>query len=88
MEHSPAAEALEFERNILQNWPELSEVLISQGVQASRRALRLYPTELEWGFGDGAMTLSFVLPPGAYATTVLGEILMYSVAEQSMDQEQ
>ena len=84
----PMAGALEFEKNLLQNWRELSEVLISQGVQASRRALRLCPTELEWGFADGAMTLSFVLPPGAYATTVLGEILMCSVAEQSLDQEQ
>ncbi len=82
----PMADTLDFEQDLLQNWPVLTEVLIKQGVQASRRALRLYPTELEWSFSDNEVILSFVLPPGAYATTVLREILI--VAEQISYQEQ
>ena len=68
--------ARNLERAVLQNWPELLEVLIGQRVQASRRALRLFPAELEWGFEGSDMELNFVLPPGAYATTVLREIML------------
>jgi len=71
----PTADAVELEQSVVQNWPELLEVLVGQRVQASRRALRLYPADLEWGFEDGTLELSFILPPGTYATTVLREVL-------------
>jgi len=64
------------EQEILQNWPELVEVLVSQRVQASRRALRLYPADLEWNIEGDDLELAFVLPPGAYATTVLREVVV------------
>ena len=83
----PIAGAAEIERNILQQWPQLLEVLISQRVQASRRALRLYPTEFKWHFEGGFLELSFMLPPGTYATTVLREILIFSEAERITNQE-
>jgi len=63
-------------RAVGQNGRERLEVLVGQRVQASRRALRLYPADLEWGFEDGTMELSFILPPGTYATTVLREVLL------------
>ena len=72
---------------MFQNWPELIEVLVSQGVQASRRALRMFPVEVEWGFKGTDMELSFVLPPGAYATTILREILVVSEAQRISGQE-
>lgn len=72
----PTADVAELEQSVLQNWPELLEVLVGQRVQASRRALRLLPAELEWSFEDSDMELIFVLPPGAYATTVLREIML------------
>lgn len=78
----PTADAAELEQAVLQNWQELIEVLAAQRVQASRRALRLYPAELEWDFTGSDMELSFVLPPGTYATTVLREILVPTGAEQ------
>ena len=71
----PTADAAELEQSVVQNWPELLEVLAGQRVQASRRALRLYPADLEWSFEGSNMELSFVLPPGTYATTVLREVL-------------
>lgn len=74
----PAAEVAAFENRILGHWAELHGVLIAQGVQASRRSLRLYPAGLEWNFEDGALRVIFSLPPGAYATTVLREILVVS----------
>ena len=72
----PMADAAELEQSVVQNWPELLEVLTGQRVQASRRALRLYPADLEWGFEDDTLELSFILPPGTYATTVLREVLL------------
>ncbi len=78
----PTAGAAEMEQAVLQNWPELLEVLTAQRVQASRRSLRLYPAELEWSFVGEDLELAFVLPPGAYATTVLREILVFSEAER------
>jgi tRNA pseudouridine13 synthase len=83
----PTGAVAELEQAVLQAWPELIEVLIAQGVQGSRRALRLYPVDMEWGFKGTDMELSFVLPPGAYATTVLREILIVSEAQRISGQE-
>jgi tRNA pseudouridine13 synthase len=53
----------------------LREGLESAGMKQERRALRLRPQDLAWDWlDDGALRLSFGLPPGAYATTVLAEL--------------
>ena len=45
------------------------------GLSQERRALRLRPEGLAWEWrDDGALALRFGLPPGCYATTVLGEL--------------
>jgi tRNA pseudouridine13 synthase len=72
----PLAKAAELEQAVLKKWPELAEVLVEQRVTASRRALRLFPANLQWSFGDNSLELGFELPPGTYATTVLREILL------------
>jgi tRNA pseudouridine13 synthase len=72
----PTADAAELEQLVLQNWPELTELLKAQRVKAVRRALRLYPAEFAWRFTGTDMELAFVLPPGTYATTVLREIVI------------
>lgn len=78
------AVAAGLEQTVLSNWPELNEVLISERVQASRRSLRLYPAELKWCIKDRDFELSFELPPGAYATTVLREILIVTEAQRQV----
>ncbi|MCP4048933.1 MAG: tRNA pseudouridine(13) synthase TruD [Gammaproteobacteria bacterium] len=84
----PTGDAAGLEQSVLQHWPDLTGVLNSQRVRASRRALRLYPAELEWGFDGSDMKLAFVLPPGAYATTVLREILVFNSTKRMPDKEQ
>jgi len=74
----PGGSAAELEQEVLQGWPELLEVLESQRVQAGRRALRLYPADLEWNIAGEDLELAFTLPPGAYATTVLREVMVVS----------
>ncbi len=45
------------------------------GLKQERRALRLRPDGLEWEWlADDVLVLSFTLPPGCYATTVLQEL--------------
>ncbi|AOH37488.2 tRNA pseudouridine(13) synthase TruD [Luteimonas sp. JM171] len=45
------------------------------GLRQERRATRVRPGALAWNWqGPGTLELSFTLPPGAYATTVLAEI--------------
>ena len=48
------------------------------GFRGERRALRVPLTELEWSLSGNILTLSFNLPPGAYATSVLRELMKIS----------
>ena len=49
--------------------------LESAGLRQERRATRLRPAGLAWEWlGDDVLLLAFELPPGAYATTVLGAL--------------
>ncbi|OQW37884.1 MAG: hypothetical protein A4E19_11960 [Nitrospira sp. SG-bin1] len=45
------------------------------GFRGERRALRVPLTELEWSLNGSILTISFSLPPGAYATSVLRELM-------------
>ncbi|MBY0247963.1 MAG: tRNA pseudouridine(13) synthase TruD [Nitrospiraceae bacterium] len=45
------------------------------GFRGERRALRIPLAELEWSLNGSALTLAFALPPGAYATSVLRELM-------------
>ncbi len=48
------------------------------GFRGERRALRVPLTELEWSLSGDVLTLAFSLPPGAYATSVLRELMKVS----------
>lgn len=45
------------------------------GFRGERRSLRVPLNGLEWSVEGSALTLSFALPPGAYATSVLRELM-------------
>lgn len=45
------------------------------GFRGERRALRIPLAELEWSLDGDTLTLFFSLPPGAYATSVLRELM-------------
>lgn len=85
---APTGELAALENTILDQWEELTDVLVAQRVQASRRALRLYPAGLEWLIEDGVLQLAFTLPPGAYATIVLREILVFADADRTTERNQ
>lgn len=49
----------------------------SCGFRGERRALRVQLIELEWSLDGSVLALSFALPPGAYATSVLRELMKH-----------
>lgn len=48
------------------------------GFRGERRALRVPLTELDWTLDNNTLTICFSLPPGAYATSVLRELMKLS----------
>lgn len=63
------------ELNALSSFPELMEGLERAGLKQERRALRVRVKEMDWAFIDQqTLELSFMLPPGAYATVLLREV--------------
>ncbi len=66
------------ERALLQTWEELIAALAARRVKADRRALRVAPRniQLRW-LQERRFELAFELPPGAYATSVLRELVTF-----------
>ncbi|HMS84149.1 MAG TPA: tRNA pseudouridine(13) synthase TruD [Nitrospira sp.] len=48
------------------------------GFRGERRALRVPLSDLEWALDGDTLTICFRLPPGAYATSVLRELMKFS----------
>ena len=53
----------------------LAEGLERAGVEAARRALRVRVSALAWEWQGDDLVLNFTLPPGAYATSLLREVV-------------
>jgi tRNA pseudouridine13 synthase len=72
----PRAAAREFEEAALAACGVWRQGLEAAGLEQQRRALRLWPVDLRWEWPDAqSLSLAFELPPGAYATAVLRELL-------------
>ena len=78
----------EFEQPILSDWQDWTNALEFNGLQQERRDLVLHPEDLSWrwlvsdsdkadSIGDD-LELSFTLPSGAFATSVLREVAQLS----------
>lgn len=69
-----SGEVASLEQRIRNAHAELCEGLERAGLEQARRSLRLPVRELQWHWSEDDLTISFVLPPGAYATAVLREL--------------
>lgn len=76
----PAAQALELERSVLESRQGWVQGLCASRVKADRRRLVQAVDDMEWSIEQQELTLSFVLPSGSFATSVLAEILDYREA--------
>jgi tRNA pseudouridine13 synthase len=76
----PDGEAGEVERGALEGCGAWEAGLERAGLEHQRRASRVALPGLEWQRGDGWLELTFELPPGSYATSVLREVVAFDSA--------
>lgn len=76
------------ELDIVNRFQVFKKGLESFKVQRLRRALRVFPRDMQWQFKGNACRLSFTLPSGSYATMVLRELLVINEAEHSINQKE
>lgn len=74
-----AGEVKDLELGVAENHANFSQCLVREGLTQERRHLRLMLDRLDWQVEYGGehpvLTMEFSLPAGAFATTVLREIL-------------
>jgi tRNA pseudouridine13 synthase len=70
------SECLELERSIAAEWHGLARGLETAGLRQERRPLRVLPRDLRWEeISANTLELSFALPAGSYATSLLESVL-------------
>ncbi|MFA6303183.1 MAG: tRNA pseudouridine(13) synthase TruD [Legionella sp.] len=75
---NPASDrALEIINTIYSQWQPWLDGLESQGLELAWRANILHAEDLQYTLNEQALELSFILPAGTYATTLLRELVSY-----------
>lgn len=82
-----SGEVQALEAQVAERHEALAKGLVRVGVEMARRSLRLAVKDFAWRETGEGMVLEFFLPAGAYATTVLGE-LVNVMGEADADQDQ
>ena len=77
--------AADIESRVLQPFAAVIAALQRAGVNADRRSLRVRPAGLSWQFDGADLLLAFTLPPGAYATAMLRELVSADADSISRD---
>jgi len=75
--HKVSGAAKQLECEVAARHQEICDGLVSFGLEQARRSLRLMVNNLQWRREQDDLLLEFSLPPGAYATTVLREVLIF-----------
>lgn len=68
------------ESSVIDRHPELCAGLIDAGMDQERRSLRLIARDFACAWEENHLLASFTLPAGAYATTVLRELVDWNTA--------
>ena len=71
----PEGEAAALEAQVLAPWQDVVAALAAEGVEAARRSTRLPVQDLHWQQQDQTLTMHFLLPAGAFATSVLATFM-------------
>ena len=83
----PSSEAAaELELAALSEQTDLCEGLENQGLKQERRPLLLKPQEMSWQFNGDRLSLSFWLPAGSYATSVVRELVKDSEGHEDISE--
>lgn len=68
-------DAKQMEEAVASAHPEVIDFLSQCGFAQERRAIKIWPSQLEWQSKGDTLTLSFSLPSGCFATSVLRECI-------------
>ncbi len=79
---NPSAEAAGVELAACEDLAPLAARLVEEGIESSRRALRVPVIDLDWSLQEDVLDLAFTLPRGAFATSVLGEVVRLAGGEE------
>ncbi|HEY6644007.1 tRNA pseudouridine(13) synthase TruD [Povalibacter sp.] len=79
------ADVAALEREVAQRNAVLSEGLARIDMDQERRSLRLHVSDLSWSVETDGLRLRFRLPKGAFATSVLHEILQDAFAQGHLE---
>lgn len=63
------------EQKVSEQHPEVTLTLALLGLKQERRAIRLFPKQMNWTISDNQLNLEFYLPSGCFATSVLREVM-------------
>jgi tRNA pseudouridine13 synthase len=75
-ENAATQNTLAIENQIIDAHPELAEGLVKFAVEIDRRALRIFPENMQWKFlNSEQLELTFFLTAGSYATALLRELI-------------
>ncbi len=80
-----SGEAAQLEESVIVHWGEWCNGLEHAGLQQERRALILKPELASWRWLDEDIELSFSLGSGEFATTILRELAVLTVALKTED---
>ena len=69
-----SGDVAELELEAVRSYPDIADGLAAAGPEAASRPLRLRPQDADAEFAPGCVRLSFSLPPGAFATSVIREL--------------
>lgn len=70
----------EIERAVVSRYPEIESVFAVTRMKPERRSLVMIPESMTWEWLDtGRLLICFSLPPGQYATTLLGDVFDLAV---------
>ncbi|WP_417696399.1 tRNA pseudouridine(13) synthase TruD [Psychromonas sp.] len=73
-------DAQQYELNCLQAYTDLQSGLAKEGLKQERRPLLLIPEQFSYQWNDQTtLTLSFYLPSGCYATSVIRELIEINI---------
>lgn len=80
-------DALAFEQNSLSGEGALIALMDRERVEAARRAMLVIPRDLQWNWQDDAtLEMSFWLPAGSFATSVVRELLLTQGSAAEVDE--
>lgn len=86
-EPGPQADALAFEEQVLAGETLLTGLIERERVDAARRAMLVVPRDLRWSWWDEVtLELTFWLPAGSFATSVVRELLVQADASDQIDE--